>query len=131
LPAGYNLVVGLLVIEENLLEDSGVLEVAQGAVDGGSADFVVEVFEAVDELLGLEEAFFSKDGVEDHGAFGGEFELLLVQIASENGADGFVGECFAGGFRGDSRETWEDVGGLCGGSEGGLRGYFGGHVGGE
>ena len=42
LPAGDHFVVGLLVVEEDLLENSRVLEVRQSSIDGGAADAVAE-----------------------------------------------------------------------------------------
>src|SRR5207253_2940483 len=82
------------------------------AIDGCAADAVVEGFQVVDELLGVEQALLAEHGVEHHGALGGELELLAMEIAAEDGADGLIG----GGLlrRGvGAGEGWEDVGGTA------------------
>ena len=45
LPASDYLVVGLLVVEEHLLEDPGILKMGQSTIDSGAGDAVAHIFE--------------------------------------------------------------------------------------
>jgi hypothetical protein len=72
---------------------------------------VAKALEAIDQLLGLEESFLAEDRVEDHRAFRGELELLLVQVASKDGANGLIRHGLPA-LGGDLGEAGEDVGGL-------------------
>src|SRR5438034_1666532 len=72
----------------------------QRAIDGGAGDFVGHIFELLHQLVGLEKSFLAKRGVEDHGPFRCEFELVVVQITPEDGADGFIGQDLVLGFGG-------------------------------
>lgn len=78
-------VVGLFAgAEVDLLEEGGVDEVFDGAVDGGFGDAVVGVAEFEEEFFGFEGAAEFLDGVEDGEALGGEFELVLAKkVAKE------------------------------------------------
>ena len=98
LSASNYLVVGLLVVEEYLFENSRILEVGKRAIDGGAGDAVGQLLQLRDQLVGLEQAVVAEGGVEDHGPLGGEFKLVIVQISAEDGADGFVGQDLALGF---------------------------------
>lgn len=94
------LVIRLLVVEEDLFKDAGILKMGEGAIDGGAGDAMGQFFQLRYELVGLEEAFLTQGGIEDHGPLGGEFELLLVEVAAKDGADRLVGEDLALGFGG-------------------------------
>ena len=83
------LVVGLLAVDEDLLDDPGGFEEFEGAVDGGFGDGVALGFEGVEELVGFEEGVEGDDGVEDLGTLGGVLEVLGFEGAAEDGAEGF------------------------------------------
>lgn len=112
LPAGDDLVIGLLVVEEDLLEDAGVLEMVEGAIDRSAAHTLSEVFDLADELLGLKKAFFAESHIEDHGAFGGELEFLIVQVTAEDRAERLVRENLTFRLGGDSLKAVENLGTL-------------------
>lgn len=83
------LVVGVVGVDEDLLDDAGVLEEADGAVDGGFGDAEVLLFECGLELIGLEEVVELEDGVEDLCALGGVLEAFAFEAAPEDGAEWF------------------------------------------
>lgn len=93
-----DLVVRLFAVDEDALDDAGLGEELERAVDGCFADAEAVGFEACDDLFGLEEPIETEDDVEDVGAFGGVFEAFGAEGASEDGADGLDdGECGCGG----------------------------------
>src|SRR6185503_13871321 len=98
--ASNYLVIGLLVVKEYLLEDSGVLKVGKSTINGGAGDAIGDIFQLRHQLIGLEESFLAEGGVEDHGPLGREFQLVIVQVAPEDGADGLVRQDLALGFGG-------------------------------
>lgn len=112
-PTGDDFVVGSLVVEEDLFEDTGVLEVREGAVDRGAADAVAEFFQIIHQLLGFEEFGLAQSGVEDHRALGGEFEFFAVEVPAEDGADRFVGQGLFGRARRNLREIRQNMGALA------------------
>jgi hypothetical protein len=82
------LIVGLVAVDEDALDDAGVGEEFEGAVDGGLADAEAVGLDADQDLVGLEEAFELHHDVEDVGAFGRVLEALGLEGAAEDGADG-------------------------------------------
>ena len=85
-------VVGLLAAaEEDLLDEAGVEEVLEGAVDGGFGDAVVGFAEGEEEFFGFKGAAEFLDGFEDGEAFGGVLELALVEEVAENVLGGVHG----------------------------------------
>ena len=83
------LVVGLLPVEEDVLDDACGFEEFEGAVDGRFGHGVSLCFEGVEELVGFEEGVELDDGVEDLGAFGGVFEAFGFEGSSEDRAKRF------------------------------------------
>ena len=83
------LVVGLLAIEEDMLDDACGFEEFQGSVDGCFGHGVSLLFEGIEELVGFEEGVELDDGVEDLGAFWGVFEAFGFEGSSEDRAEGF------------------------------------------
>ncbi len=110
LPPRDHFVIALLIVEKNLLQDAGILQVAEGSVDGRAADLVSQSLQAVDELLGLEQPFLAEHRVEDHGALGRELQLLLMQVTAKDRAHGFVRERFPARFGRDLGQARKDVG---------------------
>lgn len=82
------LVVGLFAVDENALDDAGLGEEFERAVNGGLADTEAIGLQACDDLIGLEEAVESQDDVENVGAFGGVLEALAAEGSAEDGAHG-------------------------------------------
>src|SRR3954466_15841085 len=68
LPARNDFVIRLLVVEEDLLENARVMEMVESAINRRPTDAMADLFQVVDELLGLEQAGLAQCGVEDHGA---------------------------------------------------------------
>ena len=89
------LVVGLVFVEEDALDDAGILEEADGAVDGGLGDAEAPGLDGAQEFLGFKEAILSDNGVEDAGPLRGVLETLGLELAAEDGAEGF--DDFEGG----------------------------------
>lgn len=89
------LIVRLVFVEEDALDDAGILQEADGAVDGGLGDSEAAGLAEGEEFIGFEEAIFADDGVEDAGALGGVLEALGLELAAEDGAEGF--DDFEGG----------------------------------
>ena len=82
------LVVGLFAVDEDALDDAGLGQELERAIDGGLADAEAVGLEAGDDLIGLEQAVEAEDDVEDVGAFGGVLEALAAERSAEDGAHG-------------------------------------------
>jgi hypothetical protein len=98
LAAVDELVVGLVFVEEEALDDAGLLEEFDGAVDGCFADAEAGVSEFGLEFVGVEEAVEAEDGVEDLRAFGRVLEAFAFEGSAEDGAEGL--DDFEGRLRG-------------------------------
>jgi len=81
--------VGLLAVEEDMLDDAGGFEEFECSVDRRFGDGVALFFEGVEELVGIEEPFESDDGIENLGSFWGVFEAVGFEGSAEDGAQGF------------------------------------------
>ncbi len=68
----------------DLVEQAGIAEVFEGAVDGGLGDALGAVAEFEEEFFGFEGAAELLDGVEDGGTFGGEFEAARAEEVAED-----------------------------------------------
>jgi len=81
-------IVGLLAAavggRGHLVEEAGIAEVLEGAVDGGLGDAVSAFAEFEEEFLGLEGASEFLHGLENGGAFGGELEAARAEEIAEN-----------------------------------------------
>lgn len=86
LPDG-ELVVGLLAVDEDMLDDACGFEEFEGAVDGRFGHGVSLFFERVEELVGFEEGVEGDDGVEDLGTFRCVLETLGFEGSSEDRAE--------------------------------------------
>lgn len=93
--AVHELIVGLVLVEQDALDDAGILEEADGAVDRGLGDAETAGLYGGEKLIGFEEAILADDGVEDAGPFGGVLESLGLELAAEDRAEGF--DDFEGG----------------------------------
>lgn len=90
LPADYNIVVRSLVVEEDLLEDAGVLKMGERAIHGRPAHSVTQLPQIDRKLLGLKKGGFAQNSIKNHRTFGREFQFLAAQILAENRTDRFV-----------------------------------------
>jgi hypothetical protein len=92
------IVVGLFsAAEEDLLDEAGVKEVLEGAVDGGFGDAVVGFAEGEEEFLGLEGTAELLDGFENGEAFRGVLQLALMEEVAENMLRGIHGGMMVAG----------------------------------
>ncbi len=83
--------IALAIIEEDLLENAGILQVIERAVDRCPADTLPETAKIAGELFCFEQPFFAQSAIEDHRSFGCELEFLSMEITTEDRADRFVG----------------------------------------
>jgi hypothetical protein len=97
-PAIDELVVGLVFVEEEALDDAGLLEEFYRAIDGGFADAEAGVSEFGLEFVGVEEAVEAEDGVEDLGSLWRVLEAFAFEGSAEDGAEGL--DDFEGRLRG-------------------------------
>jgi hypothetical protein len=82
-----HVVVGLFVVEGDALDDPGVLEEAEGSVDGGLADTTAVLAGFVEDSVGLEDAIEAHDDVEEARAFGGVLEPFALEASAKDGAE--------------------------------------------
>jgi hypothetical protein len=82
------LVDGLFLCEGDAVDDAGVFEEFDGAVDGGLAHAAAFALEVVHEAIGFEEAFVAEDRVEDAGSLGGVLQAFGLECPSEDRAEG-------------------------------------------
>jgi hypothetical protein len=68
----------------DLVEEAGVAEVLEGAIDGGLRDAVGAFAEFEEEFLGFEGVAEFLDGLEDGGTLGGEFEVARAEEFAED-----------------------------------------------
>lgn len=89
-PTGYDFKIGLLVVKKNLFKDAGILQVVQGAIDGGAADLVAGLAQFIGERFSLEKSIASQDCFKDQGTFRSELEFGAMEVTAKNGAKRFV-----------------------------------------
>lgn len=70
----------LLVIEMDLLDDSGILDEFERSVDGGLRDFHPSIAHLEQKFVGLENPIHLNDRIENLGTLRGEFLSLGLEV---------------------------------------------------
>ena len=86
--AVYKLVMGLLLIEQGVVDDACFNQEFQCPVDGGLGYAMSLRTHRLHERVGFEDAVLADDRIEDVRPFRGVLEILFLQMPSKYGAQG-------------------------------------------